>query len=132
MVPYSEIVAPLPAVRVCETSRPFLQVGIDFAGLLYIKLGENTKKCYILLFTCTVTRAIHLELTMSQSLKDFMTAFKRFISRRGLCQGIISDNAKTFKAAQAHLSSEYRVKWKFITERAPWHGGFWERLIRSA
>jgi len=29
-----------------------------------------------------------------------------------------------------HLSSS-RVTWKFIVERAPWWGGFWERMVRS-
>jgi hypothetical protein len=24
-----------------------------------------------------------------------------------------------------------RITWEFITEKAPWHGGFWERMVRS-
>ena len=31
---------------------------------------------------------------------------------------------------QQHLPNN-GVSWKFIVEKAPWHGGFWERLIRS-
>ncbi|KRZ90747.1 hypothetical protein T08_10583 [Trichinella sp. T8] len=27
--------------------------------------------------------------------------------------------------------SRHRIEWKFITERAPWNGGYWERLVRS-
>ena len=23
------------------------------------------------------------------------------------------------------------VTWEFIVEKAPWHGGFWDRLVRS-
>ena len=30
---------------------------------------------------------------------------------------------------QAKLTSK-DIKWKFIVERSPWHGGAWERLVR--
>ena len=53
---------------------------------------------------------------------------------------ITSDNAKTFKhcskeiATQAevcnHLTSK-QIEWRFIAEKAPWWGGYWERLIQS-
>ena len=55
----------------------------------------------------------------------------------------MSDNAKTFKAAAKEIRTISRatnvqcyltdkgVTWAFITEKAPWHGGFWERLVRS-
>ena len=69
-------------------------------------------------------------------------AFRRFASRRGLPSMLISDNAKTFRSAsreiQALLRSQdvlghlanNRVTWTFIVERAPWWGGFSERLIK--
>ena len=56
---------------------------------------------------------------------------------------MISDNAKTFKAAakalektmqyeevQQHLSG-VGVQWTFNIERAPWWGGIFERMVRS-
>lgn len=30
-----------------------------------------------------------------------------------------------------HYLVENRITWQFIVERAPWWGGFWERLVRS-
>ena len=54
----------------------------------------------------------------------------------------MSDNAKTFKTAARFLSSifelpevqrfllNHKVKWKFNLERAPWWGGFFERMVR--
>ena len=54
---------PFPAFRVNETP-PFVFCGVDFAGPFYFKEdheSENTK-VWITLFTCCITRAVHLEL----------------------------------------------------------------------
>ena len=131
----------LPYYRV-DNSPPFTHTGIDFAGPLLVSDKENAKY-YVCLFTCAVTRAIHLELIESLSVESFCRAFRRFCARRGLPGSIISDNAKTFKSASREIKKLIRspklhehltakgVKWKFITELAPWQGGMWERLIRS-
>jgi hypothetical protein len=54
---------------------------------------------------------------------------------------MISDNASTYVASAETLKelfespslkeafSRQGVEWKFIPKRAPWYGGFWERLI---
>ena len=121
--------------------------GIDYAGPLYVRnANKEVAKVYICLFTCTVIRAVHLELVEDQTTSAFFRAFKRFESRRGIPKCIISDNAKTFKAGSQNLKAlktqvieaaeshrfltNHGIKWKFITERAPWCGGFYERLIR--
>ena len=50
----------LPNFRV-NCSFAFESVGVDFAGLLYVKdiysRNENLNKCYLLLFTCATARA---------------------------------------------------------------------------
>ena len=51
----------LPNFRL-KCNHAFENVGLDYAGPLFIKEKGNAQKCYILLFTCAVTRAIHLEL----------------------------------------------------------------------
>ena len=90
--------ASLPEFRVRQ-SLPFSKVGVDFAGPLYIKEGKETKKVYITLWTCCVTRAVHLDLVRSLTTAHFMRCLNRFTSRRGRPTLIVSDNAKTFKAA---------------------------------
>ena len=116
---------------------------MDFAGPLYCKSQD---KAYIALFTCAVTRAIHLELVTDMTTEKFLLAFRRFVSRRGLCNTIYSDNAKTFKRAHKELNvlwdslsskelqeffAARRISWKFIAEKAAWWGGMWERLVWS-
>ena len=93
------------------------------------------------LFTCVSTKAIHLELTADLSVMSFLQAFRRFTSRWGLPATIFSDNAKTLKSTcsdtkkivrssevQTHMTNN-QINWKFIVERTPWWGGFWERMV---
>ncbi|GFY54957.1 integrase catalytic domain-containing protein [Trichonephila inaurata madagascariensis] len=98
--------APLPRDRI-EQSPPFAVTGLDFAGTIYVK--NSKEKFCILLCTCVVTRALHLELVTSLTTETFLLAFRRFISRRGLCTVIYSDNAKTFKRAEIELRRLWTV-----------------------
>ena len=87
-LPYSSYNSPdLPSFRVSDDP-PFTHTGVDFAGPLYIKQSGNSERegseCYICLFTCASTRAIHLELTRSLTVESFLLAFQRFTSHRGL------------------------------------------------
>ncbi|GFR25222.1 integrase catalytic domain-containing protein [Trichonephila clavata] len=101
--PGKQEIAPLPKDRIVE-SPPFLTCAVDFAGPIYIKSKTGSEKAYIVLFTSAVTRAIHLEVATNLSTETFLLAFKRFISRRGLCKTIYSDNAKSFIKANKILN----------------------------
>jgi len=87
---------------------PFSRTGVDFAEALYVK-GPTGRmnKAYIALFSCCVTRAIHLELVEDLSAGAFQRALRRFTSRRGTPVMIISDNAKTFRATDKALKTLY-------------------------
>ena len=93
----------LPTFRV-NCSHSFESVGVDFAGPLFVKdvynKTENLNKCYLLLFTCATTRALHLEITQDVSTKALILAIRRFIARRGNPHLFISDNFKSFKAIE--------------------------------
>eukprot|EP00731_Ephydatia_muelleri_P009508 Em0005g94a len=131
---------PLPHFRV-NASPPFSSIGVDYAGPLYIKGAGN--KVWIALFTCCVTRAIHLELIPDMTTETFIRCFRRFTCRRGTPTRIVSDNSKTFKAASKELAriqadpiikdyfAQLRVCWSFNVAKAPWWGGFYERLVGS-
>ena len=139
--PYeSPAIAPLPEFRVKEAP-PFSKVGIDFAGPVFVKTQNGMVKAYIALFTCCVTRAIHLELVENLNASTFINCLRRFSARRGTPSLLVTDNAKTFKASakfikklfknklvQSHLSTKGMI-WRFNLERAAWFGGLFEKMI---
>ena len=73
----------LPSSRVSDAP-PFTNTGIEFSGPLFVKESDETVKSYICLFTCASTRAVYLELLKDLSTNMFLTAFRRFVSRRGM------------------------------------------------
>jgi transposase InsO family protein len=130
---YSKLPSPpYPSFRI-NASEPFSNVGVDFAGPLFVMgEGRRTKKAYILLFTCMWTRAIHLELVSDLSASSCVSGLRRLFGRRGVPQTILSDNAKVFRSADVRaLSRDRGIVWRFSTPLAPWTGGVWERLVRS-
>lgn len=120
---YSSLEGGMPVYRT-EFDRAFGKVGMDYFGPLYRLDGE---KYWVLLITCMVTRAIHLEVVRSQNTSDAVLALRRFFALRGTPSVIMSDNARSFRRLQ-HIVPE-SVKFTYIPERAPWFGGFWERLV---
>ena len=101
----------LPRSRVVP-ARCFLRVGVDFGGPVYLKQGQRRNasliKAYICLFVCMATKAIHLELVSNLSTDAFIAALDRFVSRRGLCEEICSDNGTNFVGANNYLSELYQ------------------------
>ena len=61
----TQLMGQLPEVRV-KPFKSFTNTGVDYAGLFYVKQGAKRSKtilkCYIALFVCLSTKAIHLDL----------------------------------------------------------------------
>jgi len=135
--------APLPKERVWNME-PFTGTGVDLTGALTVKSEADHSiniKVYIALFTCTSSRAVHLEVVEDLSADKFLDALRRFSNRKSTPRIIFSDNATNFQSSAAIIRklmesqsvsdfcSGRGIEWRFIVKRAPWHGGFWERLI---
>ena len=59
-------------------------IGTDYAGPIYYKTKRKSKlKVYILLFPCSVNRAVLRELVPYLTSAEFKNSFKRLTSRRG-------------------------------------------------
>ena len=78
----------------------------------------------------------------------FVAAFRRFNSRRGPCQTMMSDNGRTFVGTDRQLREMLRqasafykesaamltkdgVDWTFIPPYTPYAGGLWEAAVKS-
>ena len=116
-----------------EKCFPFEVIGTDYAGPIYYKTKKkNELKTYILLFSCSATRAGHIELVSNLTTTEFIKSFKRLISRRGKPKIVYSDNAKTFKVRakwQANINRDQKlhdflnsetILWKFNVPKALW------------
>ncbi|XP_058789685.1 uncharacterized protein LOC131663342 [Phymastichus coffea] len=91
-----QLMGNLPAERVTP-ARPFTTTGLDYAGPF---------------------QAIHLEVVSDLTTATFIAAFRRFVSRRGLFKQLVSDNATTFRGADAELWAMFRAGSTFFQEVA--------------
>jgi hypothetical protein len=123
--PYQSPESALPSIRITP-ARPFSRVGVDYFGHFNSK---DKGKCWGLLVTCCVSRALFLELVPDMTSTTLLNVILRLEARYGSIEVVISDNAKSFKKVAEFLS--FRMSWRFIPDRSPHWGGFYERLVKS-
>ena len=112
----------LPTERVTPAP-PFSVTGVDFFGPLYCGI-----KIWILLFTCGVVRAVHMEVVEGQSMEATSLALRRFFSRTRVPQLIISGNVKTFK----NLTRREGFVWvKYVRVKISKRGDFAGGTVRT-
>ncbi|XP_073961651.1 uncharacterized protein [Choristoneura fumiferana] len=147
-----QLMGDLPKQRVTP-ARPFLNSGVDFAGpyqtLMSRGRGIRTTKSYIAIFICMVTKAIHLELVGDLTSEAFIGAFRRFVSRRGRCANLWSDQGRNFIGASKALAEAFNeakldfdveiadklsqdgTQWHYVPVYSPNFGGLWESGVKS-
>lgn len=71
----SQIMAPLPDIRVSMPLRAFAHTAVDYAGPYITKQGrgKNRIKRYMCIFTCLASRAVHLEMAYGLETDSFLT-----------------------------------------------------------
>ena len=107
-------------------------IGTDFAGPILYKLTPRPQgKAYLVIFSCSLSQAVHLELVPSLKTSAFLPCLKRLIARRGRPRVIYSDNGSTFVKAAKWLKQGredeklqgylewHNIEWKFDLSRAP-------------
>lgn len=115
---------------------------MDYVGPIKYRASKNREgKAYIVLYACSLTRAVYLQLTKTLETEEFIGTPKRLIARKGRPEKIYSDNGKTFVGAAKWLSdvmkderlhdflAKINVQWQFNLSRAPWWGGQSEWMV---
>ena len=147
--PCVQLMADLPEIRLEETG-PFVHIGIDVMGPLYIQEGKNTRKTsssrkmWVLVVVCMPSRAVHLEPLYGLDTSSFRNAFSRFQSVRGPVKTVLSDNGTNFQAAKQQIEEAavyfgelaehlklHGVEWTMNPPYSSHRGGSYERLIGS-
>lgn len=95
--------ADLPADRV-QPAPPFSYCTVDYFGPWYVKEGRRELKRYGVLFTCMASRAVHIEVANSLTADSFISAYRRFVARRGPVSQIRSDQGINFVGARTSFS----------------------------
>lgn len=132
--PYKYPNYPVLPIERTKMFKPFENVGIDYAGPLYVTQQGNTSqsKVWIMLITCMCTRSVYLDLASDCSAKELMIMMRKFFARKRIPNSIISDNGSQFIKTDKIFNSflnERNITWKFITPYSPWKGGFYEKMI---
>ena len=147
--PASQIMAPLPSVRMMQSLRAFTNVSVDYGGPFLTKQGRGKTrfKRYLCLFACMNTRAVHLEMAYGLDTDSFLNAFYRMTARRGNPCQVVSDNGTNFVGAVNELKELVNsldqekiqsstvnkgIKWLFNPPAAPHFNGLHEVLIKAA
>ena len=129
--------------------RKFTSVGVDIFGPWEVVtrrtrgIPANSKR-WAALFSCHVTRAVHIEVVKEMSASSFINALKRFTAIRGQAKEYRSDRGTNFIGAVDPLQidainvedSPVRdflysrgTVWIFNPPHASHMGGAWERMI---
>ena len=128
--------------------RPFANIGIDMFGPMEIKLPRaNARgKRYGIIFACTFTRAINIEVVTDASARACYLAFRRHVAVYGQPLEINSDRGTNFQHvrkvlrdidvawedSQPSIQQHFpQIKWIMNPPRTPSFGGHYESLIKT-
>jgi len=135
--------APLHESRL-PPSPVFDSTAIDLFGPISVKdfvKKRTSRECWGVIFVCTVTSAIHLEVTEDYSADCFLLAFKKFINLRGTPRRVQSDPGSQLVAAAGVVkqwdcsriqewAQQRRIEWEIVPTASQHFNGCAEAMIK--
>ena len=143
-----QLMAPLPSTRVLPTPA-WTFTSLDLFGPLEhsdMVRKRLKEKCWGVLFTCTVSRAVHLDLTQGYDCDSLLQSIRRFMAIRGAPKEFLSDQGSQLVACSKEIvgalelidwsiidgwCAKRNITWKFIPPQAQHMNGVSESLVRS-
>ena len=115
----SQVMGDMPLYRT-TMQPPFSVVGCDLWGPIIIrddvvKRGKRVhKKVFGVLFTCTASRAVYLDVACGSSTEELLHTVRRALARHGQIKLIISDPGSNLVGAAREMA-EWRAGWDLDT-----------------
>lgn len=150
--PMNQFMANLPSTRINPSEKPFANTAVDYTGAFLVKLsngrGFKSHKCYVAIFVCMATRAMHIELVSDLTAEAFIAAYRRLVARRGVIRNLYSDNGTNFIKSNKILTenmqnidnaydiaiceelSKSGTRWHFSPPGAPHFNGLAESAVK--
>ena len=143
-----QMMSPLPNERVLPTPA-WTYTSVDLFGPIeHVDMVRKRlkEKCWGVIFTCMVSRAVHLDLTQAYHTDAFLQALRRFMSIRGAPKEFLSDQGTQLVACSKEVTgilellnwsqvegwcTKRNVTWKFVPPQGQHMNGVSESLIRS-
>ena len=138
-----QIMAPVSESRI-PPAPVFYSTAVDLFGPIQIKdtvKRRTNRKCWGVLFCCTATSAVHLEVTEDYTCDSFLLCLRRFFNLRGVPARIQSDPGSQLMAAATELgkwdfsriqewSAGMKTEWHFIPADSQHFNGCAEAMIK--
>ena len=148
----NQLMGDIPEFRT-QMLPPFSSVGCDLFGPLTIKdevvkRGPRvTKKVWGVIFSCTVTRAIYIDVACGYGTEDLLHTVRRLMARHGDVRRIVSDPGTQLVGCSRELAdwrsgwdrdmlvrfgAEFGLEWHFISANAQHQNGITEIMVKLA
>ena len=130
---------------------PWVHIALDFMGPYLVKdevKGRTTKKVWVILIVCLVTKALHVQVSTGYDTQSFLTQFHDYMAVRGQPRTCYTDAGTQLVAAGKvtnELNMSDNVSWAQVIQEtarlgihfrhaptaAQWRNGSCEALVRQ-
>ena len=143
-----QMMAPLPCTRILPTPA-WTYTSLDLFGPIeHVDMVRKRlkEKCWGVVFTCMVSRAVHLDLTQAYHTDALLQTIRRFMALRGAPKEFLSDQGTQLIACSKEITgilelidwsliqgwcAKREIKWKFVPPQGQHMNGVSESLVKS-